>query len=226
MCVLGFYAYDRSHMKSILLPLSLKALLPAQIHALCIGTYYKKNERLFLTGKMPEWMFYVIAGEVTLERTGLQGEPVVLQRTRLGFVSEASLKVAKYHCDALAITDAHVIKVPVKALAAALDRDPDFASRWISMLNSEVKRLRLHCERLSMKSVKDRVLHLINTEGKNGEYRVNTGLKSLAGELGVTHEALYRTLAALEKAKAIRREDGCLALNHVEITETNKGKLP
>ncbi|WP_310611410.1 hypothetical protein [Limnohabitans sp.] len=77
-----------------------------------------------------------------------------------------------------------------------------------------------------MKSVKDRVLHLINTEGKNGEYRVNTGLKSLAGELGVTHEALYRTLAALEKAKAIRREDGCLALNHVEITETNKGKLP
>jgi CRP-like cAMP-binding protein len=109
-------------------------------------------------------MFYVIAGEVTLERTGLQGEPVVLQRTRLGFVSEASLKVAKYHCDALAITDSNVIKVPAKVLAAELDRDADFASRWISMLNAEVKRLRLHCERLSMKSLKDRVLHLINTE--------------------------------------------------------------
>lgn len=157
-------------------------------------------------------MFYVIAGEVTLERTGPQGEPVVLQRTRLGFVSEASLKVAKYHCDALAITDTNVIKVPAKELAAALDRDPDFASRWISMLNAEVKRLRLHCERLSMKSVKDRVLHLINTEGKNGEYQVNTGLKSLAGELGITHEALYRTLAALEQANVIRREEGLLAL--------------
>jgi CRP-like cAMP-binding protein len=199
-------------MKSIVLPPSLKTLLPPQIHELCAGAYYKKNERLFLTGKMPEWMFYVIAGEVTLERTGLQGEPVVLQRTRLGFVSEASLKVAKYHCDALAITDTNVIKVPAKELAAALDRDPDFASRWISMLNAEVKRLRLHCERLSMKSVKDRVLHLINTEGKNGEYQVNTGLKSLAGELGITHEALYRTLATLEQAKVIRREEGLLAL--------------
>jgi len=212
MCALGFCTYDRSHMKSVVLPPSLKTLLPPQIHELCTGAYYKKNERLFLTGKKPEWMFYVIAGEVTLERTGLQGEPVVLQRTRLGFVSEASLKTAKYHCDGLAITDTNVIKVPINELAAALDCDPDFASRWISMLNAEVKRLRLHCERLSMKSVKDRVLHLINTEGKNGEYSVNTGLKSLAGELGVTHEALYRTLAALEKAKTIRREEGLLAL--------------
>jgi len=39
-------------------------------------------------------MFFVTAGEVTLQRTGLQGEAVVLQRTRIGFVSEASLKVA------------------------------------------------------------------------------------------------------------------------------------
>jgi CRP-like cAMP-binding protein len=214
MCPLSFYAYDRSHMKSVVLPPSLKTLLPSPMHDLCTGAFYKRNERLFLTGGKPEWMFYVITGEVTLERTGLQGEPVVLQRTRLGFVSEASLKVAKYHCDALAITDTTVIKVPTKELAVVLDRDPDFASRWISMLNAEVKRLRLHCERLSMKSLKDRVLHLINTEGVNGEYQVNTGLKSLAGELGVTHEALYRTLAALEKTKTIWREEGLLVLTH------------
>ena len=161
-------------------------------------------------------MFFVVSGEVTLERTGLQGEPVVLQRTRLGFVSEASLKVAKYHCDALAITDTTVIKVPAKELAVVLDHDPDFASRWINMLNSEVKRLRLHCERLSMKSVKDRLLHLIDTEGKNGQFQVNTGLKSLAGELGVSHEALYRTLALLEKNKTIKRQDGLLSLTKIK----------
>ena len=156
----------------------------------------------------------MVSGEVTLERTGLQGEPVVLQRTRLGFVSEASLKVDKYHCDALAIADTTVIKLPSKELAFVLDRDPDFASRWIDMLNSEVKRLRLHCERLSMKSVKDRVLHLIDTEGKSGQYQVTTGLKSLAGELGVSHEALYRTLSLLVKSKTIRRVEGLLVLTH------------
>jgi CRP-like cAMP-binding protein len=129
-----------------------------------------------------------------------------------GFVSEASLKVARYHCDALATIDTTVVKVPIRALAAELDRDPAFASRWIGMLNQEVRRLRLHCERLSMKSVKDRVLHLINTEGQNGSYTASTGLKSLAGELGVTHEALYRTLAALVNAKIIQRDQGVLSI--------------
>ena len=78
------------------------------------------------------------------------------------------------------------------------------------------KRLRLHCERLSMKSVKDRVLHLINTEGKNGQYQVTTGLKSLAGELGISHEALYRTLALLEKNKTIKRQEGLLSLTKIK----------
>ena len=196
----------------MILPTALKALLPSTFHARCEGARFLKNERIFFTGDKPEWMFYVVSGEITLERTGLQGEPVVLQRTRQGFVSEASLKSAKYHCDALAIVDTTVVKIPIRDLSAELECDPAFASRWIGMLNGEVRRLRLHCERLSMKSVKDRVLHLINTEGQNGSYAASTGLKSLAGELGVTHEALYRTLAALEKAQIISRVDGVLVL--------------
>lgn len=212
MAAINDSTYDPSHMNSMILPMALKALLPSTFHARCEGARFPKNERIFLTGERPEWMFYVVSGEITLERTGLQGEPVVLQRTRQGFVSEASLKSAKYHCDALAIVDTTVVKIPIRDLSAELERDPAFASRWIGMLNGEVRRLRLHCERLSMKSVKDRVLHLINTEGQDGSYAATTGLKSLAGELGITHEALYRTLAALEKANVIRRDDGALSL--------------
>jgi CRP-like cAMP-binding protein len=151
-------------------------------------------------------------GEVTLERHSAQGDPVVLQRTQHGFVSEASLQSPKYHCDGRAVAHSDIIQIPLLQLAEALSQDPAFAGRWISMLNQEVKRLRLQCERLSMKSVKDRVLHLIHTEGKNGSYPVNAGLKSLASELGVTHEALYRTLAALEKSQQIQRDEGFLRM--------------
>jgi len=217
--------YDLSHMKSMLLPAALKALLPSTFHPRCEGARFARNERIFLAGDRPEWMFYVVSGEITLERTGLQGEPVVLQRTRQGFVSEASLQSAKYHCDAQSSVDTTVVKIPIRDLSAELERDPAFASRWIGMLNGEVRRLRLHCERLSMKSVKDRVLHLINTEGQSGSYAATTGLKSLAGELGVTHEALYRTLAALEKAHAIRRKDGVLSLVQDWLPKATKGPL-
>ncbi len=42
-----FCAYDRDHMKSIVLPPSLKALLPLEIHELCVGAYYKKMSVCF-----------------------------------------------------------------------------------------------------------------------------------------------------------------------------------
>jgi CRP-like cAMP-binding protein len=205
-------AYDHDHMKQMVLPTALKALLPEGIQCDCEGALIRKNDRVFLAGAMPEWMFYVVSGEVTLERNGLHGESVVLQRTRQGFISEASLKVARYHCDAVAITDTNVIKVPVKELAQSLDKDPAFAGRWISMLNGEVRRLRLHLERLSMKSIRERLIHLIETEGKDGQYATPSGLKTLAGELGVTHEALYRAIASLESEKVLRRDANQLIL--------------
>lgn len=190
----------------------LKELLPEAVQTLCKMTSVKKGTLLFQTSKKPELMFFVLNGEVTLERLSQHGEPVVLQRTRYGFVSEASLQSPKYHCDGRVVANSEIIQIPLSALADALNSDAAFAARWIRMLNQEVKRLRLQCERLSMKSVKDRVLHLIHTEGKYGQYQVTTGLKSLAGELGVTHEALYRTLAALEQSREIKRESGLLEL--------------
>ncbi len=80
------------------------------------------------------------------------------------------------------------------------------------MLNSEVRRLRAQCERMSLKGVGERLLHLIETEGVNGRLRIESGLKSLATELAVSHEALYRLVAALERSGVLMRESGCLIL--------------
>ena len=213
----GRQRYDPNHMKSVILPPALRQLLPADLHTHCVGALFRKHEHLFLIGQTPQWMFYVVQGEVTLERAGLQGESVIIQRTRQGFVSEASLKVSRYHCHALAITDTQVIQVPALALAQAMDGDPAFAARWIGMLNTEVRRLRLHLERLRMKSVQDRLLHLIQTEGNDGHYAVPSGLKTLAAELGVTHEALYRTLATLQKSGHLSKQEGMLVLHTPQL---------
>ena len=190
--------YDPDHMNDVVLPAGLKSLLPPPLRGVCEGELISKNDRLFLAGEKPIWMFYVVKGEVTLERSGINGEKVVLQRTRQGFISEASLKVLRYHCDALAITNTQVIKIPVAEMAQTLSQDPAFAGRWIQMLNDEVRRLRLHLERLSMKSIRDRLIHLIETEGHLGCLDIPSGLKTLAAELGVTHEALYRAIAMME----------------------------
>lgn len=78
------------------------------------------------------------------------------------------------------------------------------------MLNAEVRRLRAQCERMSLKGVGERLLHMVETEGVDGRLRIGSGLKSLATELAVSHEALYRAVAALEKSGVIVREAACL----------------
>jgi CRP-like cAMP-binding protein len=137
---------------------------------------------------------------------------VVLQRVRRGFVAEASMQSTRYHCSGLATLAGQAVRLPMAALKLALQEDSRFAVRWIGMLNDELRRLRAQTERLALKGVAARLLHMIETEGRSGRLEIGSGLKSLAAQLGVTHEALYRTVAALEHAGVLAREHGDLCL--------------
>lgn len=196
----------------------LRELLPKSLMASCEEVEPPKGTCLFKAGDKPERMFFVISGEVVLERPGLQGAPVILQRTRRGFVSEASLKSAKYHCHGQVVANAKIIQIPIRKVRDAIDSDPAFAGRWIGMLNKEVKRLRLQCERLSLTKVQDRFVHLLETEGDDGRFPIGAGIKSLAAELGVTHEALYRCIYAMEKQGALKRSETHMFLTKLPIT--------
>lgn len=178
------------------------------LRSACTGLPCVRGDRLFIQGKQPEHMFFVASGEVVLQRLSFQGEYLVLQRARKGFVAEASLQSPRYHCDAVITVSGHLLGIPVEPIRQALLADSAFAMRWMGMLNHELKRLRGQCERLSLKGVSNRLRHLIETEGQNGRLPLGAGLKSIAAELGVTHEALYRTVAELEKQGLLRREEG------------------
>jgi len=100
-----------------------------------------------------------------------------------------------------------VTRIPVRAPLAGLKGDPAFSLRWIGMLNREVRRLRLQCERLSLKTVEARLMHLLETESGESGVPTRAGLKSIAREIGVTHEALYRCVARLEKRGLLYRDE-------------------
>jgi DNA-binding IclR family transcriptional regulator len=55
---------------------------------------------------------------------------------------------------------------------------------------------------------------LLLTEGSGAAHRytLHGSLKDLAIDLGLTHETLYRTLAAMERENLISRDDRSLAL--------------
>jgi CRP-like cAMP-binding protein len=195
----------------IYIPELLRDLLPKDLLEQCHTHHFEKGAYLFHHGKKPEYMFFIVSGEAVLTRTSSHGEPTILQRCRGGFISEASLLVDAYHCDAIATHNGQAITLPIKSLRDSL-ADDKFSMKWVQLLSKEIMRLRTQSERLGLKDIRSKLIHLIEAEGKNGVLTLQSDFKSLASEIGVTHEALYRAIAALEKEGLLEKHPDSLEL--------------
>jgi CRP/FNR family transcriptional regulator, dissimilatory nitrate respiration regulator len=191
---------------------SLLAHVPLKLRRVARHCEVTAGTALFRLGGKPSSMFYVMAGEVRMIRRSRRGAEIVLQRACRGFLAEASLGSAAYHCDGVAAEDSSVLRFPGAAFRIALDEDGSFRSAWARHLAAEVRRLRAQCERLSLRAATDRVVHYIECEGSDGTLVLNRSRKNWAAELGLTHEALYRALARLVAAGMLTAEGRRLAL--------------
>ena len=160
----------------------------------------KAGRRLFRSGARPEFMHAVQHGEAVMQRVTRDGAVVVLQRAGPGdWLAEASLTSPRYHCDGICRTDCLLIRFPVQSLRRAIDDDAATRWAWIARLSAQTRQQRLRTERLALKTIRDRLHHLVLTEGdaRLGLAWPGTRL-ALAADLGVTPEALYRALPALQ----------------------------
>lgn len=181
--------------------------------ALRIATEHCKiesGEALFRIGDRVQGMFCVITGEVQLIRHDHHGAKIILQRSRGGFIAEASLGTKVYHCDAFAAEAGTALRFPSQQFRASLEENALFRNAWISHLASEVRKLRAQCERLSLNSAAGRIIHYIESEGIGDAISLNQSRKAWAAELGLTHETLYRTLRRLH-------DDGTLDIDGTRI---------
>ena len=85
----------------------------------------------------------------------------------------------------------------------------------MTMLARQVMNLRARLEQRNIHSAHDRILHYLafNAGADGRTVKVTGTLKNLAVELGLTHEALYRTLADMAAAGEIERLNGKIRLN-------------
>ena len=189
--------------------------LPAAVRSKAIDRKLKAGEPLFHLGDKTSGLYEVLAGRVRMTRVDRSGRETVLYVSGAGETfAEASLFSPAYHCDAIASTDAVVRIYPKPALLAAFDKDPKAAQAFTATLAHQVMNLRTRIEQRNIRSARERVRHFLKLNvGVDGRTVALRGtLKDLAAELGLTHEALYRTLAALERSGAIKRTKGKITL--------------
>ena len=190
--------------------------IPAAIREVATDRTLQAGEVLFRIGGKTIGLYEVIAGRVRLARVDRSGHEIVLHVAGPGeTLAEASLFSAQYHCDAVASSNAIVRLYPKQQLLAAFGKDPKAAQAFASALARLVMNLRTRIEQRNIRSARERVWHFLalNAGSDRRTVQLRGALKDLAAELGLTHEALYRTLAALERSGDIKRKGGKITLS-------------
>ena len=166
------------------------------------------GESLFRQEDATSAIYQVASGRVRLIRHTSDNRLITLHTARAGeLFAEASLFSASYHCDAVAAVSSRVWAYPKAALLAAFRSDPALSFRFMTVLARQIQTLRARLEERNIRSARERVLHhlALAISGDDRSIKLDGTLMDLAREIGLTHEALYRTLAALEKEGTIRR---------------------
>ena len=175
---------------------------------------------MFRTGARTVGLYQIVKGKMRLARVDRSGREAVLQVATSGDTfAEASLFSSTYHCDAIATTDALVRLYPKAVLIKELEHNPKAAQAFAAMLAHQVMTLRTRLEQRNIRSARDRVRHYLalNADPSGQTVRLSTTLKDIAAELGLSHEALYRTLAEMSADGEIERRNGLIRLKKSDV---------
>jgi len=196
--------------------MAVREWLPAAALSAAIDHKLKAGEPLFRLGDKTVGLCEVITGRVRLARVDHSGREIVLHVAGPGeTLAEASLFSSHYHCDAIASSAAVVRVYPRREVLAAFAQSPKAAQAFSEMLAHQVMSLRTRIEQRNIRSARERVRHflVLNVGPDRRTVEMRGTLKDLAAEIGLTHEALYRTLAALERSGEIRRKGEKIVLS-------------
>ncbi|MBY0611212.1 MAG: Crp/Fnr family transcriptional regulator [Beijerinckiaceae bacterium] len=156
--------------------------------------HFEAGEMVFHIDDAVHSIHLIETGTIHLVRYQRDGAALILQRAKPGSIlAEASLYSDVYHCDAGAAIPTRTCAIDKAKLRARLVLDKDFQEAWSRHLASELQASRSQVELLSLKTVSERLDAWVAANG--GTLPGKGSWKSIASEIGVSEEALYREFA-------------------------------
>jgi len=194
--------------------------LPLSLEAGSVIRELGAGEVLFEQGDRAAAIYKVESGRLRLVRRTVDDHLVILHTAcRREFFAEASLFAATYHCDAVAAEPSRIRVYPKAKVMEALRTDPVLAPAFMARLAHQLQELRARMDLRSIRSARERVLQYLRLRADldRRSIAIDGQLQDIAAEIGITREALYRTLAPLEAEGSIAREGSAIAHKKPEV---------
>lgn len=187
--------------------------LSAALQAAATHRELADGEFLYRRGDKAVAIFAVERGRLQLFSYTTEGRTVPLYTIRPGeCVSEAALYAENYCGDVVAEVATRVVVFPKEAVLAAFHERPPLADEFGALMTRRFNLLRIRLELRTLQSASERVMQYLLVTAAPGEntIKLDRPLKSIADDLGLTHESFYRTLAQLVKNGTISRRKGLI----------------
>lgn len=191
---------------------SMTAMLPEPFNRLppsaTVPFRLAQGETLFRSGDASRGCFYLMKGEVRLVRWTREGHETAIHLARAGTTfAEAALFTPHYHCDCVASAESSGLLLPKTEVERLFGIDVGFAQVLAARFARQVQALRRTVEILAIRPARERVMAVLGDydSAENGGIENLPPLKSIAAQIGLTHEAVYRAVAELVSEGRLER---------------------
>lgn len=178
----------------------------------CKELHFKTGESIFRQDEKTVGFYFILEGSAELQRVSIEGSHIVLHYAVAGEAfAEASLFSPTYHCDAVACADTRTLFLRKDIMLARLGKDNAFATSLLAHMARQVQHYRALQQLQVIRRADQRVLAALQLGLPTNNWI------SFAGQIGLSHEAVYRALKVLtQKGKVKRLGRGQYHLNIVE----------
>lgn len=201
----------------------------ASIGAGCRRLVLGKNEVLFHRGEASQGFFFVVAGQMQLAVSSVDGVEKVVEIIEAGETFGEAVMFAErpYPVTAKALLRTDVLSIGKDAILDLLDRDSRFARRILASMALRQHQLVRDVEAYSLRSATQRVVGFLLSEANEGEASTTVVLPTrkhvLASRLNLTPESLSRVLRELSEAGLISVDGARITLHSVARLERELG---
>ncbi|MDP1931406.1 MAG: Crp/Fnr family transcriptional regulator [Gammaproteobacteria bacterium] len=169
-----------------------------------------KGEFLFRQQQPAAAIFAIISGRIRLFRDLPDGSSVTLHVARSGETfAEAALFAENYHCHAQAELETKVMRLNSRPLLEAIALHKDLGLHLSQILAAQVRDMRAMLCLRDIRSADERLLAWLRMKARGEQMNVaiDRPWAGISEELGLTKEAVYRSLTRLQREGLIERAD-------------------
>jgi CRP/FNR family cyclic AMP-dependent transcriptional regulator len=180
---------------------------------------FQNGETIFDEGQEGDALFVIQAGQVELIRHGEGGQRVISRHGPGEFFGEMSVLLGRTRMErAVAVADTRVLQLDGRTFEAMCVEQPEIAIRVIQRLATRMIHLEQRLAALGADDMLRPVVRVLVRRAQRGGSagRVDTTLRALAGEAGLSLAEAHRALGYLLDQRLVRLSDDVLLIPDVE----------